>query len=448
MATWSPSRRRLLQAGAAVGTAAVAGCTEVLPTDESGDRTSDPLAVVPAEATFVGYADVEALLADDALRSELNDVLGAAGESGAAVPTTVDGALDTAADAAGLDPRRISSLVAFGSVDAGAPGGVVVRSDWTPATLRSALSSNGAATESDSYRDTDLLLAEGLAVGTLQEGTFAAGDRPTVEAVIDVDSGDAPPVNGRAREGFEATPDAAIRFAVAAPDDLGEGPTADDPTVDPDAVRSITHAYGSYVVDDQGRSALTIETDDTDAAATLRDGVEDARAEAVATLAERPADQPMVEAVATLLESVDVSAEGTTVVVSTATGTLLPVLGLAVLSSFFLGLESGSTETPTPQVAFEFEYEADTGRLSITHEGGDTVRGSALSIHGANHATGTWAELGGTASGDFDGNPAVVAGDTVTIEADPDYVARVIWEGQDDRAGASATLAIDRGPDA
>lgn len=449
MAGWSPSRRRLLQAGAALGTAAVAGCTDALPGTDSSDTTSDALGVVPAEASFVGYADVDALLGDDALRTQLNDYLAAAGEAGTTVPTTVEGALDTTSGVAGLDPRKLSTVVAFGSVDGDGPTGTVLWSDWTTDDVRSALSQNGAQVDSDSYADADLLLGEGVAVGVISEGTFAVGDRSTVETVVDVVAGDAPSVDGRARQGFEATPAGAIRFAVAAPDDLGEGPSPDDPPVDPAAVRSITHAYGAYVADgDDRRSSLTVETDDESAASTLRDDLVAARDEALSSLEERPSDRPMVDELAALLESLAVSADGTAVVVSTDEAAAMPVVGLAVLSSFVLGLSTGSTEPATPQVAFEFEYAADPGRLTITHHGGDNVRASALSIRGENHAVGTWSELGGDASGDISGEPAVVAGDSVTIDADPDYVARVIWEGQDDRGQVSATLAVDRGPEA
>jgi hypothetical protein len=449
MVAWSPSRRRLLQTGAALGTAAFAGCTDALPGSDSSGNTSDALGVVPADATFVGYADVDALLADDALRTRLNDFLEAAGEAGATVPTTVEGALDTASGMTGLDPRKPSSLVAFGSVESSLTAGVVVWSDWTTDDVRSALSKNGASVDSATYGEADLILGEGVAVGTLDEGTFAVGDRATVEAVVDVVAGDAPPVDGRARQGFEATSEGAIRFAVAAPDDLGEGSSPPDPTVDPEAVASITHVYGSYAVDGgDRRSSITVETDAADAAETLRTGILEARDEALSDLEELPEDRPMVDEVASLLESLEVTADGPSVVVATDDGALMPVIGLAAITSFAIGLETGSSTATSPQVAFEFEYEAESGRLTITHHGGDSVRASALSIRGENHATGTWAELGGDASGEFAGEPAVVAGDAVTIDADPDYVAQIVWESQDERGGVAATLAMDQGPEA
>jgi hypothetical protein len=52
--------------------------------------------------------------------------------------------------------------------------------------------------------------------------------------------------------------------------------------------------------------------------------------------------------------------------------------------------------------------------------------------------------LGGGTSSDLGGDPAVVADDSLTLEASADYEATVVWESDD--GSASTTLAQDTGP--
>ncbi|WP_302082184.1 ABC transporter substrate-binding protein [Salinibaculum rarum] len=95
-----------------------------------------------------------------------------------------------------------------------------------------------------------------------------------------------------------------------------------------------------------------------------------------------------------------------------------------------------------PQVSFEITHNSDDGTLTITHEAGDTVVASNLFVYGDGLArTGSWEELGGSASGQSGGEPAVTAGDRVTVGAASEYSVQVLWEsGQD-----SATLASESG---
>lgn len=102
----------------------------------------------------------------------------------------------------------------------------------------------------------------------------------------------------------------------------------------------------------------------------------------------------------------------------------------------------GGPDEVVPQVSFAIEYDSDERALTITHQGGDTVVASNLSVYGDGiERTGTWEELGGTTSGTSDGEPSVTAGDRVTVGVTSEYSVRVVWEsGQD-----SATLATKTG---
>lgn len=105
-----------------------------------------------------------------------------------------------------------------------------------------------------------------------------------------------------------------------------------------------------------------------------------------------------------------------------------------------------------PTARFAFEYDASAGVLTVTHAGGGTIVASELRLRGEGFgqadgadmtAPGRWA---GEASGTLEGEPAVRAGDAVTVGVTPAYVVRVVWAEPD--SDRSAMLAADRGPDA
>lgn len=134
--------------------------------------------------------------------------------------------------------------------------------------------------------------------------------------------------------------------------------------------------------------------------------------------------------------------------VAVITGTL-PTGEVATLSPS-LG-DSGDT-ADVPQVNFAFEFDADAGTLTVTHQSGDFVAQSALYVRGSGFADregvdmtgpGQWQ---GSTSGEQNGEPAIVAGDRVTIGVTSGYEIRLVWESES--GDTSATLAQQSGPDA
>jgi hypothetical protein len=113
------------------------------------------------------------------------------------------------------------------------------------------------------------------------------------------------------------------------------------------------------------------------------------------------------------------------------------------------GSADDDSPSAAPSVAFSFEYavgDSGSGDLTITHTSGDHVRAGSLVLRGEFDAAsgGTWLDYEGSASGDLGDDPAVVAGDSVTVSAGSAYEISVVWEGED----TSATLSTDEGPDA
>jgi len=82
---------------------------------------------------------------------------------------------------------------------------------------------------------------------------------------------------------------------------------------------------------------------------------------------------------------------------------------------------------PGPEVRFDIRHERDG--LTVRHAGGDNVVAAELFVRGEGLAeTGSWLELGGETSATSDGDPAVAAGDSVTIDAAAEIEIRIVWD--------------------
>jgi hypothetical protein len=457
MAEFSPTRRRVLQTSAAIGSAAIAGCFGGGGPDDSaeGPSGSQPASVVPQGATLAMSADVTALLDDQALRSSLNEALsgsmGTAGGVPSGVESVSDG-LDRVEESVGLDPRAVSTAVGFAGYSQDAPAAGVVWADWSTDELRTAMADSGVEPETATYGDRDLLVAQDAVIADLAGDAYALGERASVETVVDVTNGDASTVGGRLQSGFDATGAGALQLSFVAPEDLGQGPQSSG-MVQQSTLQAITHGYGAYELDgDARRSYVTVETESASAAGDLETATQRALEGARQQLQRRSGQQPMLAEMRQVLEATSVSTSGTSVTISASDSEVVPLVFVAVVSSFVLGLGS-SQRSPAPQAMFEFEYDASASTVAITHTGGDNIPAEQLLIRGQGFAStsgadmtgpGSWA---GSTSGGSSGQPTVAAGDRVTVGVSGgDYRLRVIWESPD--GGQSATLAMDEGPDA
>jgi len=451
----STTRRRLLQAGAAVGATALAGCFGG--GGDGGGSGVQPATVVPSGSQFAASLDVQALLDDGTLRSTANDLLdelGGAGGMGAGTPATVSDALDGVEEAAGLDPRDVTAATGFGSYADAAPVGGVLWTDWSSDAVRGAIEESAGTVESGEYAGHTVLEPSGAGtVGILEDGVYAVGERQHVEAVVDVAAGDADAVGGSVKAGLDETNDGAIALAFEAPADLAEsGTTAGG--IDPAVVGSITHGYGAYVIEgDARRSYLTLVTGSADDASALQSTLERLLAEGRQQLSAADDQQPMIEEMRAVLDATSVSTADASVTLSTDDSEAVPIILVAVVGSFVLGLGQRQQGPVSPQVMFEFSYDAEAGIVTVTHAGGDHVRADALFVRGRGigaasgadvTAPGPWA---GSTSGEVGDAPAVTAGDSVTVGVTGgDYELRLVWESPD--GSTSAVLAEDHGPDA
>ncbi|WP_349254440.1 type IV pilin N-terminal domain-containing protein [Halorientalis sp.] len=146
----------------------------------------------------------------------------------------------------------------------------------------------------------------------------------------------------------------------------------------------------------------------------------------------------------------------------------ITVILAAVIATFVLGLGEQVSST-APQASFNFEFEETQdnvdGRLTMTHDGGDSIKANELFLRGQNGSNAqstfgydvTWTEMisnpsgygattDGTASASIGSTSAVTGGDFLEIGIGTDGQMRLIFEQQ--QGDSSATIATFEGPDA
>jgi flagellin-like protein len=148
----------------------------------------------------------------------------------------------------------------------------------------------------------------------------------------------------------------------------------------------------------------------------------------------------------------------------------ITVILAAVIATFVLGLGE-QVSTTAPQASFNFQFEETNsgvdGRLTMTHDGGDSVKSTQLYLRGQNGSNAAnsynfnddWQTVAtgglgsnyqgttsGTASGSIGSTSAVTGGDYLDIGIGTDGQLRLIYEQQ--QGDSSATLATWEGPDA
>ncbi len=130
----------------------------------------------------------------------------------------------------------------------------------------------------------------------------------------------------------------------------------------------------------------------------------------------------------------------------------ITVILAAVIATFVLGLGDQVSNT-APQASFSTDYDSDKGEVTVTHDGGDSIKASNLYFRGSGFDTGNGAANEIDANNDkwpdanASSNSKVVAGDRVAVMvSDDSYDFSVVYESA--TGDNSATLATASGPDA
>jgi hypothetical protein len=443
------TRRDVLRAAAttaSVGTlASLAGCQSDTGDGQGGDGGAGRIDLVPDGSRFAARIDVAGLLEDSAVRQTANDLVQQYGESGA----TVESLLDTAQQESGLDPRQLREVLMIGFYDQPDRFVGLLWTEWTEEDLLAFADQSAGSVAEGTHNGKTIYrgsTAGESSLAVLDDGVFAVGPDASVEDAIDVWQGDADPVSGELRSAYRSAGGGYASFGFDVP--TGAIPAESGGQLDVSAFRSVTYGYGSLTADSNAFQ-FSLRAEDGASAGEIAD-----LATAGKTLAESQIDASADqlpdgerERARRLVDSTSVSREGRTVTIRNPNGAEAAVLGMgALVGTFVLGLGSQPTAT-APQVAFESEYDDAERTLTITHTAGDHVAAAQVYVRGSGAPTGSWQALGGSASGEIDGGPAVVAGDSLTLaDVDPEYEVSVVWESAD--GSVAATLAQESGPGA
>lgn len=114
----------------------------------------------------------------------------------------------------------------------------------------------------------------------------------------------------------------------------------------------------------------------------------------------------------------------------------ITVILAAVIGTFVLGLGDQVSDT-TPSASFTFDYDDDNSKLTITHDGGDSIEASNLEIKSDAGSINIPTSFTSTVS----------AGDSATADGvGPSETVRVVFNSDDGES--TATLGKFTGPDA
>ena len=452
------NRRQFLRATAGLGAVAAvggtAGCLDSVPL-VGGSAAID---AVPVDADAVVYADLDTVREDEGVRTLTDTYLEQQAQADYYDgPEDFEELLDDIEEDAEIDPANVHEATAFWAFDGDEDDlfatdylGIIVRADLSVEDIRDSLEAlYDAEFDEDEHSGRVVYEPEGEAgdhVGALSSGAVV-GTEDAVHDAIDVETGDAAAVDGDLRGAYTATRDAPVRFASRMPspsetDAIPETETSDDgETYDLTVFDDVATLAGSVYRDGAIRGlTTTLAASDADAAADVADLLDDLQGDIE--------DDIDDEAIAELVGDIDISQDGSDVTTSLER----EISELASLIEDAYEESAGSPPT-VPQVSFAFDYESpssaggdfggalvdgsDTGRVTVTHEAGDTIDAATLTLTDGNgNVTPDFASAAGLSE--------VVAGTSVSARIDTDDELRVVYTSGD----TSATLATYEAPGA
>jgi len=438
------TRRTALKAGAGAGLlTSLTGCLDSGSSSGNGDGPSGgSIDAVPSGATAIAYLDTGQLLDDEMVRQGFNRALDLIQQQrSATLPIeSYEQALSMAESEIGLDPKGLQSVTFFSGA-MGTATGLLFEADWSEDEIVSATESQGTTLSSRSEDGHTIYSGEDGTEGlvALADGRYLLAESSTIDSVLAVLAGEADPVGGALADAYADT-SGMMRFAA----DVSESDLSSDEQLS--SMEEIEMVSGSLTGSTNTRTfSMTMSTNGSSSAANLAKQIDEGLDIVRSQLDQYPDVDQYIDNPEQHLDAVEVSQSGSAVTVTysgspelVGEGGMLTIA--AVVASFVLGLGE-STGPVYPTASFNWDYDAGAGTVTITHQAGDTIDGSNLSIRGD---TGngsideTWAAY------DVD---EVTAGSSVTVQNVTDsFHLRVVWES--DSQDSSAVLSEMAGPDA
>lgn len=281
------------------------------------DGNDADLDLVPHGATSVTYVNVDQATSDQAIR----EVVDTWYELESSDTDSMDEAMAEFEDETGLDLDDLHHATSFSKYDESTGTGVtqrtatILRSDWSESNFVAGVEQDDSVTlVASSYNGVTLYEPEeeprfGTSsswIGVLGDGTYVVGTEAAVKDTVDVQQGDADPVEGELRDAFEGTRSGYIQFAFSLPE---EQIPSEARNVNTSKLRGVSVVTGAYYSTSNGLGFET--TMHTESESTARD-VKDVTEGGVSLLRGSTENQELKET----LHDVEVTQDGTEVTVT------------------------------------------------------------------------------------------------------------------------------------
>lgn len=218
------SRRDALRLGATSAIGVVAGCASLGGQSERETDATDPIDTIPDGVTAGARTDVTALLNDDAVRRVVDAGLAplVPWENGGG--SERQSPLESISARTALAPEDAKTMVGFAKYRPDTDRryiGLRIDAAWSTEALVDAFEQVDVSLTQHTYRDRSLYESAdaGPSLGVIDQGSYAVGSRPAVQAAIDVDAGVLDPVSGDLRRRLAATASRPFGAAAIVPDE-------------------------------------------------------------------------------------------------------------------------------------------------------------------------------------------------------------------------------------
>lgn len=227
-------------------------------------RTGGALLSAAILGSLAGCSALDSSDSDENVTSAFDEVLSQS--SGVERDLTVGRALARIEEEYGLDPEKLTSLVAFlGGTDEDFSG-VVARTGWSESELAAQL--HDGEPETRTYGDRTVYELGGTQLAPLGDGRFAFGSPAAVEAVVDVDRGDRDPVGGTVADTYSSAESGYVQVGFEVPEPDSEVSDEEGAMV---GAFNVEYGYGSVRATGGGlATSMTLRTDDQDSAGQLQ----------------------------------------------------------------------------------------------------------------------------------------------------------------------------------
>lgn len=296
-----------------------AGCSGVLPGDSNVGN--EPLDDVPQDVDVVMFFD-SGIIQDQTTVDTANGIIELAQEQSSNYqgPESYEEALSEAESESNLSVDGFNSMLVYGKSGQSQYGAVIMQTDYTVEELRQASENNMGDVQEDTYSGVDVYITqsptgEASWLADLGDGKFIAGTEQAVKDGIDTNQGNQDAFSGELRNAYNSVDDGYVKAAVnvSATQSAGAaGPTAGGPMQSSNNVEIMTMVY--YTDGNNMNLDAQLTATNESAASTLQTDISDG-VDSLPLLVGQMMEGDN-EAVRNMVENIEVSQDGSNVVIN------------------------------------------------------------------------------------------------------------------------------------